>query len=80
MKSFDICKAYSLSKIPKELFDCTEISYMRMFMSGIDEIPKEFPVGILQLENLEHLNLFGNDIRKIPKEIGNFKKLESINT
>jgi len=72
LKSFDICKAYSLSKIPKELFDCTEISYMRMFMSGIDELPKE----IGQLKKLECLLCsYGT---KLPKEIGQLENLKEL--
>lgn len=56
LKSFDICKGYGVSKIPVELFECTEIIYMRMLMSGIEELPKELG----NLKKLISLNTYDN--------------------
>ena len=38
----------------------------------------EFPVDILELENLTELNLSGNDIRAIPEEIVHLNRLETL--
>lgn len=72
LKSFDVCKAYSLSEIPVELFQCTDITYIRTLMSGVYELPKE-------LGNLKKLKtLMCNNGTTLPIEIGDLSELEEL--
>ncbi len=58
--------------IPKELFELTQLEYLRFNNVELLGLPAE----IKNLKNLVSLDLSGNHISSLPKEIGELKNLE----
>ena len=55
--------------------ECNEqCTYLDLSFSGMEEIPQ----SVAMLENLESLNMCGNEIRAIPEWLGELTKLEEI--
>lgn len=71
LKSLDLCKAFSLAKIPTQIGKIKHLKYIRLSLTEVKTLPKE----IGNLTELETLLVCCNSLTEIPKEIGNLKKL-----
>jgi len=74
LKSLDLCKAFSLKKIPTQIGKLKHLSYIRLSLTEITAIPKE----IGNLTELQTLWLCCNSLTEIPKEIGRLKNLQDL--
>ena len=74
LKSLDLCKAFSLKKIPTQIGKLKHLSYIRLCLTELTAIPKE----IGNLTELQTLWLCCNSLTEIPKEIGRLKNLQDL--
>jgi len=74
LKSLDLCKAFSLKKIPAQIGKLKHLTYIRLSLTEITAIPKE----IGNLTELQTLWLCCNSLTEIPKEIGRLKNLQDL--
>jgi len=72
LESLDLCKSYSIGKIPEEIGECKNLKHMRLYLTSISELPR----SIGNLENLEYL--YCNYGTKLPREIGKLSKLKEL--
>ena len=74
LRSLDLCKAFALTKISPQIGKLKNLTYLRLSLTEVNNIPKE----IGNLLNLETLLICCNYLTEIPKEIGKLKNLKEL--
>jgi len=64
-----------MKDLPQDLLDLKNLKRLGLSDCNLDS----FPMGLLQMEQLEGLSLFNNDIKIIPNEISALKNLKHLN-
>lgn len=64
-----------MNDLPQDLLNLRNLKRLGLSQCDLDS----FPMGLLQMEQLEALSLYGNDIKIIPSEISILKNLKHLN-
>jgi len=64
-----------MKDLPQDLLDLKNLKRLSLSQCDLDS----FPMGLLQMEQLEALSLYGNNIKTIPHEISALKNLKHLN-